>query len=97
MGKFPPASCPLLFPDAHASWSALLVAGFCCLFPSLPGNLPFGFWLLQGLEKEQGEEDLKQQLAQALQEVTYLATVGCGVGGSQALLLSAHLCGTSSL
>lgn len=30
------------------------------------------FLALQGLEKEQGEEDLKQQLAQALQEVTRL-------------------------
>lgn len=46
------------------------------------------FLAFQGLEKEEGEEDLKQQLAQALQEVTYVCCcpeiiVGES-GGSQA-------------
>lgn len=63
---------------------------------------------MQGLEKEQ-VEDLKQQLAQALQEVTCFLPLcgdrdGLQAGGSQAshgpslsLPWSLHLCGVPSL
>lgn len=49
-----------------------LLLDFVSFIPLPAGKRSILFLALQGLEKEQGEEDLKQQLAQALQEVTYL-------------------------
>ena len=49
-----------------------LLLDFVSLLPLPAGKLSMLFLALQGLEKDQGEEDLKQQLAQALQEVTSL-------------------------
>lgn len=54
----------------------LMLAGLLCLlldfvaFSLSAGKPSILFLVLQSLEKEQGEENLKQQLAQALQEVS---------------------------
>lgn len=72
MGDFLLPPCPLLFPDASASRSALLVTVFYPFSPLSTLKPTVLFLAFQGLEKEEGEEDLKQQLAQALQEVTYV-------------------------
>lgn len=56
MGNFPPASCPLLLPDVHAGWSALLAAGFCCFFPLCRETFHFVFGFAEFGERARRRE-----------------------------------------